>query len=612
MGQELGLCVFSMKIVKLAHNTYKIYAIVMSDVVEEVKSRLNIEDIVGQYVQLKRAGRNYKGLSPFTNEKTASFIVSPEKQIWHDFSSGRGGGVFDFVMEVEGLDFRGALELLARQAGVSLEDNISRPGETNLKPRLLEAHNIAANFYTRELTKNRQALEYVRNIRGFSKQTIVDFRLGYSPNGDQLSRLLLKKGFTAEELVRAGLAVRRRGNTGGQIGDMFRGRIMVALMDGQGQVIGFTARQLESSDNGPKYLNTPSTPLYDKSRHVYGLSQAKQAIRNTGYVVVTEGNLDVISSHQAGIKQVVATAGTAMTSQHFIQLKRLTGDVRLAFDADRAGLAATERAIPLAQTADVTLSIITIPEGKDPDELVRKDVALWQQAIDQKKYAVDWLIDHNAKLLDLNTAVGKRRLTDIVFSTVRRLSDPIEQEHYVTELARLVGASAEALTNKLSAAKPADVRRKAAHTSKQTGSLPENDKRVQHFLGLMLLYPSLRHLMDGLPSDLFQGEEPTKLFNYLLSEEQDKKIGKTSSADKQVLWSELQDYVKMLSLLGEEAYGRAEKTELQAQAKMLQGRLVADYVRTQKQSLVERLSQNPTDELLNRAKELDELVTKHS
>ncbi len=652
----------------------------MADALEEVKARLNIEDIVGEYVQLKRSGRNYKGLSPFTNEKTPSFIVSPEKQIWHDFSSGRGGSMFDFVMELEGLDFKGALELLARKAGVELEGNKRKAGESGLKKRLLDAHALAANFYTRELTKNDAALNYVRVERGFSKETILVFKLGYSPTDDSLTRYLLKKGFSESELSRGGLSTRRSNG----LTDMFRGRIMVPLMDGQGQVIGFTARQFGGDNMGPKYLNTPATPLYDKSRHVYGLSQAKQAIRNCGYVVVAEGNLDVISSHQAGVKQVVATAGTAMTSQHFLQLKRFTGDVRLAFDADKAGLAATERAIPLAQAADVTLSIITIAEGKDPDELVRKDVKLWQKAIDEKSYAIDWLINHYRASLDITSAVGKRRLTDIVLATVRKLNDQVEQEHYVSMLASIIGASAEALKGKLQNDKAGARARKSNHRPVNKGSLPENEKRVQHFLSIMLLYPSMRELIYDLPNDLFQDDQAAKLFNYLQTDEpaEDSNLttaenraiteedsgaassasrqaiwhasqvpeghgsdestilkrgteravheyseasttaenraiteedsGAASSASRQAIWHALQDYVKMLALLGEETYGRAEKSELQAQAKMLQSRLVADYVRTKKQTLVERLNQNPTEELLHQAKALDELVKRFS
>ena len=313
------------------------------DAVEEVKSRINIEDVIGEYVQLKRAGRNWKGLSPFSDEKSPSFMVSPEKQIWHDFSSGKGGNVFSFIMEVEGLTFKEALELLARKAGVDLEQyrtkSSGRRGQD--KERLYELLDWTTKFYHAQLRANKQAREYLLTKRQFTGDTIKEWRLGYAPNtGTALIEFLRSKGFTQDEMKSAGVTAQRfRG-----VGDMFRGRIMIPLCDQQGRVIGFTARILADDPNAPKYINTPQTVLYDQSRHVFGLHLAKEAIRKTKFVVVSEGNLDVIMSHQAGVRQVVATAGTALTEQHLQTLGRFTGDIRLSFDADKAGLNATERA----------------------------------------------------------------------------------------------------------------------------------------------------------------------------------------------------------------------------------------------------------------------------
>ncbi|HRN90668.1 MAG TPA: DNA primase, partial [Candidatus Saccharibacteria bacterium] len=350
----------------------------MQDAKEEVRSRLNIEDVIGEYVQLKRAGRNFKGLSPFTAEKTASFYVSPEKHIWHDFSSNKGGDIFTFIMEVEGMDFRESLEHLARKAGVdmSMYDTKGSQEIAKRKKRLLQAHDLAAKYYQQSLIQNKHAVEYVFKIRGLSKDIVQTFRIGYAPSsGDALVKFLTKKDFTTKELSQAGL-VNRFG------GDLFRGRMMVPLMDGTGQVIGFTARIIDDEPNAPKYLNTPQTLLYDKGRHVFGLSQAKEAIRSNDYAVIVEGNLDVVSSHQAGFTQVVATAGTAMTEHHLRALVRLSGHARLAFDGDKAGLAATERAVPIAQGVGIELGIVSMPDGaKDPDELIKQDPKLWQKAI---------------------------------------------------------------------------------------------------------------------------------------------------------------------------------------------------------------------------------------
>jgi DNA primase len=232
------------------------------DAVEEIKNRLAIEDVIGEYVQLKRAGRNFRGLSPFNSEKTASFMVSPEKQIWHDFSSNKGGNMFSFVMEMEGVDFKGALELLARKAGVDLDQyrqNQGNGGRNGLdKERLYEALDVCAKFYQVQLSANKEALKYVLEGRRLTKASILLWRLGYSPNnGTALYDYLTKQGFSEQEISKAGLISKRAG----RVSDMFRGRLMIPLQDPQGQVIGFTARQLDGDDFGPKYINTPQTVL---------------------------------------------------------------------------------------------------------------------------------------------------------------------------------------------------------------------------------------------------------------------------------------------------------------------------------------------------------------
>ena len=360
----------------------------MQDAKEEVRERLAIEDVIGEYVQLKRAGRNLKGLSPFTDERTPSFMVSPEKGIWHDFSSGRGGDIYSFIMLMEGMDFPQALEHLARKAGVDLGMFSKGDGQTaKRRARAREALRLAAKFFQQTLLRTPEALEYVVKKRGLNRQTIADFSVGYAPDeGRALVAALEKRGFSRGELADAGL-VNRFG------GDLYRGRMTVALMDGSGEAVGFTGRIIRDEPNAPKYLNTPQTLLFDKSRHIFGLSQAKEAIRKSDVAVIVEGNLDVVSSHQAGVKNVVATAGTAMTAQHLKALSRLAGRIRLAFDGDKAGLAATERAIELAQGVGVELEVVTLPgEAKDPDELIQQDPALWSQAIDAAEPAVLWVI----------------------------------------------------------------------------------------------------------------------------------------------------------------------------------------------------------------------------
>ena len=416
------------------------------DAKEEIRSRLNIEDVIGEYVELKRAGRSYKGLSPFTGEKTPSFFVSPEKNIWHDFSSNKGGDVFAFVMEAEGMDFRQAMEFLARKAGVDLSEYQSAGAKKRsaYKKRLLAANELAARYFQQSLLRSQQAIEYVFKQRGLSRQTVQDFQIGYAPDsGTALLAALEKRGFTKREINDAGL-LNRYGK------DLFRGRMMIPLMDQGGQVIGFTGRIIGNVPNAPKYLNTPQTLLYDKGRHIFALSQAKEAIRKSGFVVMVEGNLDVVSSHQAGVAQTVATAGTSMTDNHLKAVKRLTRDVRLCYDSDKAVVAATERAIELASHEGVELTIISLPDGaKDPDELIKSSVQAWREAVTRNEPAVEWVLRQHAGRCDLDTAVGRRTFTTAALRIVRGLADPVEREYYIKRVATMSHTSEEAIRQKL-------------------------------------------------------------------------------------------------------------------------------------------------------------------
>ena len=579
------------------------------DAVADIKDRLAIEDVVAEYVQLKRAGRNFKGLSPFANEKTPSFVVSPEKQIWHDFSSGKGGDVFGFIMEVEGLDFKATLDLLARKAGVDLTQyKTGGTGVDNskIKDRLHAALEAAARFYQVQLTKNMSALEYTRKKRSFSKETILQFRLGYSPTGGkEVLSYLLGKSFTVDELKKAGLVSQRVGGAS----DMFRGRLMVPLSDQQGAVVGFTARQLDADPNAPKYINTPATLLYDKGRQAYGLHLAKESIRKLGFVVIVEGNLDVIASHQAGVTNVVATAGTAMTLQHLKALKRFTSDIRLCFDQDSAGQNAAERAIDLANDVGVTLQMITIPAGKDPDELIQKDVTAWQTAIEKPQYVIDWLMDRYEAQLDITSAVGKRKYTDVVLRLVRRLKDPVELDHYIGLLAKKIDIGADALRQKLNQSDVAPTRRlKTLKNEVELASeLREQMIMGQHLLSILLRFPQLRPVLGGLPKDIFVEKSAQELSQFLQANPD---FVITDDLAPLAMLRNNADYVKMLLLLSEELYQTTEESELSYQTEHLVSRLVTEYIKNKKRQLIQNLSSeddSDTSETLQKVKELDEL-----
>ena len=536
----------------------------MQDAKEEVRARLNIEDVIGEYVQLKRAGRNFKGLSPFTAEKTPSFTVSPEKHIWHDFSSGKGGDIFSFVMEVEGLDFRAALEQLARKAGVDLSMYDSKQsGEIAArKRRQIDANELAARYFQQSLLKNRHALEYVFKKRGLSKDIVSEFRIGYAPDdGDAVVRFLAKKGFTKKELAEAGLTNRFGG-------DIFRGRMTVPLMDPSGQVIGFTGRILKDDPKAPKYLNTPQTLVYDKSRHVFGLSQAKEAIRKGEYSVIVEGNLDVVSSHQAGVRNVVASAGTALTEWHLKSLARLSSDVRLAFDADKAGLAATERAIPIAQGVGVELSIVSLPgDAKDPDELIQSEGAdAWKKVTEAAEPVVDWVLKQYSVRVDMQTAAGKRRFTSEALAVVSKLGDSVEQEHYLNRIADMTGTSLEAVNAKLKAGVNADQPRlkEVRRPTELTEAVRPEAAYQDNLLAVLMAYPGTRHHLGGFDTDSLLGQERQAIAAWL------KKHAEPLDDELPSALKPLETYVRIVQLKAETRYeGWSEQDSSLEVAKLL-------------------------------------------
>lgn len=574
------------------------------DAVAEVKSRLNIEDVISEYVQLKRTGRNFKGLSPWANERTPSFIVSPEKQIWHDFSSGKGGDMFSFVMEMEGLDFRGTLEMLARKAGVDLEQfkGQSSGVGAQLKNEALKVLELSAKFYQAQLKANPAAINYLAKERGLTKDTILTWQLGYSPNtGFALTNYLTKKGFTTDDLKRAGMVFQRSGRAS----DMFRGRIMIPLADQSGQIVGFTARLLQKDDDAPKYINTPQTVVYDKSRQVFGLHLAKEAIRKTGFVVVVEGNMDVISSWQAGVSNVVASAGTAMTEQHLKALKRFTSDIRLSFDADSAGINATERVIPLAQKAEVSLRIITIKDAKDPDELIRKDVNFWNQAIEKADYAPDWLIERYLSQVDLKSAAGKTIFTDALLTTIRQLRDPIEQEHYLKKIAELTDTSFSAVQAKFAVQPtvPKNLKKPKSNLAAPVKAEVEYQRLQDHLLAMALMQPKLRDLLKDCKEEFFNDGPQREVFSFIQKNpgfKGDPKIAEQLQA--------VADYVKITMLQFEELYTDLPLDDLTSQAAQLKHRLIDMYVKIQKRKLVLAMQDTQDDNEINKlAKQADKL-----
>ena len=526
----------------------------MNDAREEIKSRISIEDLAGEYLELKRTGRNFKALSPWTNERTPSFIVSPDKQIWHDFSSGKGGDIFGFIMEVEGMNFREALEFLARKAGVEIETfNSKRSKEiAEKKERLRKILQISSNFYQHMLIRDKKALNYVFKERKLSKEIVQDFKVGYAPNGQKiLTNFLLKKSFSLNDIRDAGL-LNRFG------GDIFRNRMVITLKDASGEPVGFTGRIIDDEPNAPKYLNTPQTLLYDKSSNIFGLSQAKNEIRKTGFAVVVEGNMDVISSHQVDVRNVVATAGTAMTVNHLKALSRFSNDIRLCFDSDQAGINATERAISLGQQAGVELSIITLDQSagqaKDPDELIQKDIELWRKSIANPQPAMEWIFDQYQKRLDISTAKGKKDFSTIALKLVENLNDPVEKDFYINEISKRIGVSKATLLNKIGEEK------KPEKTKKRVKIEKTDKKFVDDFL-----------YEDDLKENSLHGEQRNKILEILKSEDME-------------LLKSFDEYVKILLLKADERLGNIKESATDEMKRLIQ-KVKTENLRTQKENL---------------------------
>ncbi len=492
-----------------------VFDIAMS-VVDEIKSRLDIVEVIGQSVQLRKAGRIYKGLCPFHHEKTPSFIVYPEQGTWHCFGAcGTGGDVFTFIMRRDNVEFGDALRLLAARAGVELHRE--GEGEQN-KERLLEIHQAAAAYY-HYLLLNHPAGQFAREYlerRRIHHSSIVDFGLGFALNANAaLKDHLESKGFAVKDIERAGLIIASDGGTGYR--DRFRGRLMFPIRNRRGQTIGFGARALVDEDQ-PKYLNSPETPLFSKSDVLYGLDAAKDAIRQADLAIIVEGYTDVIVAHQEGFKNVVAAMGTALTEKQLSQLQRLTKRYALALDADVAGAAATDRGLELARAAltrkqvpvpigpgmigfeerlDAELLILAMPEGRDPDEVILQDQAQWRNLVEQATPLVDYYFRAQARDLDLRTAHGKAEAARRLLPIIGEMNDPIKRAHYTQRLARLLQVDERSLAEQ--------VRARAGVGKSRPDSTPTpihpGARYDEHLLALALAQPAL------LPRISFLGGE---------------------------------------------------------------------------------------------------------
>ena len=429
-----------------------------------VKEKLDIVEIVGETVQLKKAGTIFKGLCPFHGEKTPSFTVTPARERWHCFGCGRGGDIFNFVMERDGVDFPTALRTLAGRAGVELNERTTR--EDAQRKRIRDALDGAIAFYHTVLTQHatgKAALEYLHG-RGFTDETIETFRLGWAPDAWDAMNTAVRRhraGVSEADLEAAGLVSRRRSGRG--VYDRFRARVIFPIRDASGGATGMTGRILgvQGPDSGPKYLNTPQTPLFDKGRTLYLIDRAKSAIRKAGVAVLVEGNTDALMAHQAGFENVVCSMGTALTAGQVELLTRYAPRIALAYDVDAAGQGAAafgateltalvgeiERSPYRGRLTDV--DVVRLPDGRDPDEIIRDDPDTWREATEHPQPIMEFLIDRAASRHDPSTVPGREKLVAEVLPTLRTIGDPVRRDGYLQLLARRSGVEERTLLEAL-------------------------------------------------------------------------------------------------------------------------------------------------------------------
>jgi len=484
--------------------------------VDEVKSRLDIVDVVSEYVELRKSGRSYSAFCPFhADTRTPSFVVFPETQTWHCFGAcGEGGDVFTFIMKRENLTFGEALQLLARRAGVTLEPRTPEQERAAAQRERLQAIMAAAAAYYHDQLLHSPAGEEVRAYlrrRELTDETVERFQLGYAPNQwEALKGYLLSRGYALADLVAAGLVVEREDGTGSY--DRFRHRLMIPIRDPQGQVIAFGGRVLREEDV-PKYLNSPQTPLFDKSATLFGLDMAWETIRRWDQAVIVEGYMDVLQTHQHGFTNVVASMGTALTEDQLRSLTRLTSHLVLALDADTAGTQATLRGLELARGAldrevmpvitpqglvryegrlQVALHITILPPGQDPDDVIRADPAHWRGLVEAALPVVDYYFQALTADLDLSDPKGKAEAVRRLAPILNEIGDAVERAHYLQKLARMVRVEERVLARQIATARPTR-RRPAASTMEE---MPPSGGEFhlgtqEHCLACLVRYPSL-------------------------------------------------------------------------------------------------------------------------
>ena len=500
----------------------------MDSVIEEIKQRLDIVDVISSYIKLEKVGANYRALCPFHSEKKPSFFVSPARQIWHCFGAcNEGGDIFKFVMKIEGVEFGDALRILAKRAGVELKPR--DPVLQTARKRLYDICEIAAKFFEKQLSstkKGSKVKEYLHK-RGIKDESIYEWRLGYAPDvKDALSRFLKSRGFKEEEIIKAGLAIRK--DEGG-IYDRFRSRIIFPVFDLNSQVIGFGGRIFGKEDEVAKYMNIPNTSLYDKSKVLYGLNKSKMFIRQEDNCVLVEGYIDAIMSYQAGVKNVVAVSGTALTPFHLRILKRYTNNLTTSFDMDVAGNSATKRGIDLAQKEEFNIRVVIMPKGLDPADIILQHPEDWENLVRSAKSIMEFYFESAFSSHDASTAEGKREISNILIPVIANIPNKIEQSHWIGELSKKLGVPEKSIEEEINrqaqkTEKEDSLQEETSASSSKEGSEYESKSRrekiEQRIFLIIFTFPEFLENIEDSYKNLFS-PKGTALCDNLIKEKEE-------------------------------------------------------------------------------------------
>jgi DNA primase len=559
----------------------------MSSPVEQIKQRLSVADVVQSYIKLDKAGANFKARCPFHSEKSASFFVSPARDIWHCFGCNRGGDIFGFVMEMEGVEFIEALKILAERAGVKLK--MEDPRLRNERTRLLDLMKASSDFYRGELLKRNDVFDYLHK-RGLKDSIIQSYGLGYASeekNGwRNLYENLLSKGYSDEEMEKAGMVI-RADQREKRYYDRFRGRIMFPIFDFSGRVVAFSGRLFPEDSQGPslgiqkdgplkaKYINSPQTVLYDKSRILYGFDRAKTEIRKCDACVLVEGQMDVLMSHQAGVLNAVAISGTGLTLFHLESVGRLTNNLVVSFDSDEAGLVAAGRGIDLALQKGFEIKVLTLPFGKDPADVVAKDPEAWQTAVSESRPIIGFYLKTLAEKIkeprELNREVEK-----IVLPYVSLIESEIDKSHWIGEIARYLKIREEPIWEQLKKISAKGGSASGGKKIKKEESLqPKAEPKARRLLleERLLSLAFWQNDAKMIPDDkysLFEEKNRAVLQNFFNS--------RVSDDEK--------NYVERLALEGELFYAGLEVLQLENEKKILINDLERETIKEQFEAAV--------------------------